>query len=523
VKTPVAIFYDLETSDKSPIGQILNYSFIAVDKNLSPVAECSGDIRFTRLQLPSPEAILKNRVHVTKHQASVSITEREAMASIAQFIAAQIKSFQSDSSVAPQGTKQKLVFIGYNSSKFDLPFLRTSWIRNGMNPYFGGNLLYKDLLLGVRKLSISHPEFPRFAAEGPPRRRPDGEVETPRLSLSLETITHALRLLEGAQSHHSRDDVLLTIKLAKTLQEKFGLDILTYEPFEAGPWLKAPTPGRIFWMFSPNYSLAQDEVEKKGTSERTPLALLEANYRYALFINLERFARGEGRRSIQWFNQAGGALYFGGAAEERESIVSAEGDHMALGALAAKAREELKGITLGNFFSTSTCDIEQDIYRLDMARIGALEKALWGGDTKPLSELKDREAKIVYLRALLAQYRWETGALPNPPESATSQQDARMAGMLRDYALHRYGGKLQLTKSLEGVAVDDAFHASLAQLYARLNACEAEAKTRGAATDLELLQAVREFYEQSEIVQLAGDKLLATPSVTAASLVGEAR
>jgi hypothetical protein len=508
---PIAIFYDLETSDKSPIGQILNYSFIAVDQSLSMVAECSGDVRLSRLQLPSPEAILKNRVNVATLQKTTSTTEREAMARIAEFIGAQIKAAQATNKGNAQYGKQKLIFIGYNSSKFDLPFLRTSWIRSGINPYFNGNLLYRDVLLAVRKLSVSHPDFPRVGAQ---HQSSQDEGLPARLSLSLETVTHALKLLEGAQSHHSRDDVILTIDLAKALRERFGLDVLSYESFEAGAWLKSPSPGRIFWAHSPNYDLSKSQL-----FERTPFALLEANYRYCLLVNLERFAKGEGRRSIQWFNQAGGALYFGGAASEQESISLETGETFALGELAAKAREECKGITLTNFFPTSTCDIEQDIYRLDMPRIGALETALWGGDTKPLSELKDRDAKVVYLRALLAEYRWQGGRIPVPPESAASEQDAKMAKSLKNYALYRYGGKLQMAKSLDGAKEDEAFHPTLTNLFERLTKCKEQASARGASEDLALLAAVQEYYDRSEIVQIAGPELLgqsqADPHATA--------
>lgn len=35
--------------------------------------------------------------------------------------------------------------------------------------------------------------------------------------------------------------------------------------------------------------------------------------------------------------------------------------------LAANAQDEFQGINLSNFFEPTTCDIEQDIYRLDTA------------------------------------------------------------------------------------------------------------------------------------------------------------
>jgi len=81
-----AVFYDLETSDKNPIGQILNYCFILVDSSLQIVDELSGLVKISRLQLPDSGAILANKIDVVDHQRLAADDERTAMGKIHAFL-----------------------------------------------------------------------------------------------------------------------------------------------------------------------------------------------------------------------------------------------------------------------------------------------------------------------------------------------------------------------------------------------------------------------------------------------------
>ena len=188
-----AIFYDLETTDRNCIGQILNYSFILVDDELKPIDEISGLVRISRLQLPEPGAILANRTDVLEHQRVAQDNERLAMQKISDFIWSCIRR-----------AKGAVAFAGYNSSRFDLQYLRTSLIRNGFNPYFDNKLSARDLLHVVQKAYLTSEEL-----RSKVREVRKGEK---KLSLSLETVTRALELLDGVQAHESRADVLLTIR-----------------------------------------------------------------------------------------------------------------------------------------------------------------------------------------------------------------------------------------------------------------------------------------------------------------------
>ena len=213
-----AVFYDLETTSKNTIGQILNYSFILVDDEMKPIGELSGLVKMSRLQLPEPGAILANRTDVVEHQKVAVDNEPTAMKKIEQFISKCIQTAQG-----------AIAFVGYNSSRFDLGYLRTSFIRNGINPYFKGLLSSRDLLHAVQKAYLTSAEF-RDAVQKQCR----GEK---RLSLSLQTVSHALGLLEGVQAHESREDVLLTIRLAVWLKEHCTIDVRSYEAYEAAEYL----------------------------------------------------------------------------------------------------------------------------------------------------------------------------------------------------------------------------------------------------------------------------------------------
>ena len=81
-----AIFYDLETTDKNPIGQILNYCFYEVDRGFNVLNRCTGLIRISPLEIPSPSAVLANRTDVLEHQRQVHARECDAMREASDFI-----------------------------------------------------------------------------------------------------------------------------------------------------------------------------------------------------------------------------------------------------------------------------------------------------------------------------------------------------------------------------------------------------------------------------------------------------
>ena len=166
------VIFDLETSDLNCVGQILNFAFVEVDENFNLKSSLRDKIKICPMQLPMPEAILSNRIDVIEHQKEATETEFSAMCKIYNYIESLCE-------------YEPVRLIGYNSNSFDIHYLRTSLIRNGFNPYFGGQLTYGDLLHAVNRLAVSNDEFLSKL-----KRKDNGKP-----SMSLEPVCRAMGLM----------------------------------------------------------------------------------------------------------------------------------------------------------------------------------------------------------------------------------------------------------------------------------------------------------------------------------------
>jgi hypothetical protein len=161
--------------------------------------------------------------------------------------------------------------------------------------------------------------------------------------------------------------------------------------------------------------------------------------------------------------------------------------------------QQFKDVNLGNYFRKSTCDIEQDIYRLDFDGINALSEAISSGSKKPLDRLSGaqlEDSKILWARYLLTQ-------------EGNSLSDGKFSGILKAYALHRYGGKLQVSKNLSDEPDREAFHPTLLSLFQALRQGLDAAYAASDQVEVGLLTSLERFYRGSEIFQVAGAELLA--------------
>ena len=165
------------------------------DECFSVLEECSGTVALTPLQAPSLGALLANRIRILEHKGER--TERQAALHIHSFL----------KRITEEG---KVAFVGYNSFRFDVPFLRTVLIRNGLNPYFNQGLVYRDLYSLVQFLACTNGEF-----IAPINDKGDR-------TLTLEAVAKSYDLLNGPQTHESRADVILEIALAEFLYKKFN-------------------------------------------------------------------------------------------------------------------------------------------------------------------------------------------------------------------------------------------------------------------------------------------------------------
>lgn len=453
----LSLFYDLETSTSLPLGQILNFCFMLVEEDFSIVEEFSDRVQLSCLELPAPGAILANRVNVEEHAAAELMSEPKAMGEIAEFLTRALE--KAGGSIA---------LIGYNSMRFDLPYLRTSLIRNGFYPYPNG-LLHRDLLHAVRRLRMTDPRFPRCVVQR------EGEE---RLELSLERVSTELGLLEGAQLHESSADVALTVALARTLYQRFGFDVRRVESFDPYPINKPLKCGVVLWQLRPPY----DAPSKRAN--RHPMMLLDVSAAQSLWVDLERFEQGAGRGSIRWMNARSSEFVSDGEVEPSERWRDA----------CDRAQREFSGLKATEFFSRSQCDIERDIYRLDYEGCNALFAVMRGA--RKQKSLPCDDARELFLRYRLRAYQWG------------GPHDPRASEELRKYALYRYGGLANIEKSeplaqYEEGADPRHFHPTFREMVH-----EAEsAMATGSPEDVALLEALLRYYRSCRIYQVAGEEL----------------
>jgi hypothetical protein len=203
------IFYDFETSSRELLGQILSYSFIVTDATYNTIDECSGYIKLNRLQLPEPEAILVNKIDISWLQKNGD-SEYDAALKIHSFLNKLLS------------TGVSWTLVGFNSNQFDLNFLRVLFIRYGLNPYFKGKLKNTDMLHVSQHVAFENESsFPWTLKDS----------DTPYYVFTLEALTKGFDLLKGTQTHDAKEDVLLTIALAKHYKNHYNLSLETFIPF----------------------------------------------------------------------------------------------------------------------------------------------------------------------------------------------------------------------------------------------------------------------------------------------------
>lgn len=448
----IKIFYDLETSSQHFVGQILNYTFIAVDSEYQIISSLSNEIKIKRLELPEVGAILANRINVLEHQENTTETEWEASKAIREYIDGICYEFKN----------QKIQLIGYNSARFDLPFLRTVMIRNGVSPYFSKNLENLDLFHVVQYLSVTNKNFPRL-------NHPDKDES--RLSLKLETLTKAFGLLKGKQTHNSFDDVKLTIDFAEYLENEFDVNLSTFDAYKREASLK---PGAVVNILKPNYDL-----NAKSLYDSDLGVLLFEDYRSSLWLNISKVKQ-ESKNPISYVNRKTGIII------TSSKNISKEEEKEAL-----KYYKKYKGITISDFFKKSTCDIELDIYRLDFDQIDYLHSKIWEENYDSNLSKPSRDAKILLTRYKLNQI------------DDNSFKDSAVFKKFKSYVDYRYGGKLQLWKAIDdNLAKEDKERAYFPKLKSLLTDIKVAKKEKTKKEDQKLILALEKYYLSSPIYEV---------------------
>ncbi len=199
------ILYDFETSSRALIGQIISYAFWVVDERWEPVRRLTGKIRLRPTEFPELDAILITRTQIDLLQREGK-SELDGALEIHRFLSQCIQEYG------------HCILAGYNSSQFDLKFLRTTLIRNGINPYFMGRLSSVDILHYVQHIAITHPdEFPWIS---------QGEYWT----FSLESVSRSHGVLDTAQAHDAEADVHVMRNLIRCIENRYCDPLVDFRP-----------------------------------------------------------------------------------------------------------------------------------------------------------------------------------------------------------------------------------------------------------------------------------------------------
>ena len=153
--------------------------------------------------------------------------------------------------------------VGYNSNQFDLGFLRNLCISHGLNPYFSGKLHNLDLLHYAQSVAFNSPDmFPWVKTES---------ENSSYYSFKLEDLSHGFSLLEGAQTHDARDDVLLTIRLAQILEQLSEVPLHKFQAVSFPTNKDSQLPLSIYLYKTRHYAKDGETPQKWIVNTVTPL------------------------------------------------------------------------------------------------------------------------------------------------------------------------------------------------------------------------------------------------------------
>jgi len=186
------LFYDIETTGlNKAFDQVLQFAAIRTDRRLNEIDRHAVTVKLRSDVIPSPAAILTNRIPVTEFSAG--LCEYEAVEQIHRLM-----------------NQPATTSLGYNTMGFDDEFLRFSFHRNLLPPYthqFKNGCSRMDLF----PITIIYRLYKKDVLSWP---EIDGKP-----SLKLEHLSSANRLVSG-QSHEAIVDVAATVELARRFLKK---------------------------------------------------------------------------------------------------------------------------------------------------------------------------------------------------------------------------------------------------------------------------------------------------------------
>ena len=390
------IFFDLETTSLHRVGQILNFCFICVDKNWKELGSIKGEIQISRLELPDPMAIISTGIDVIEQNKRATLSETQAMKAIDQFLNTWNKA-------------SVTALSGFNSEDFDIPYLRTSFLRSGVYPYahppsLDVMLLARYCLSQQTNLREKYHQY-LITSTG---------SEKPKFSVRLEHLAHFFKLLDRPQAHESEDDVRVTIALAKKFEQEFNTSIFSFEPYQLYQQHNAPkgTP----------HALVRPAKSFSAPTSETVAVLLRVEGKASYWVELEAFQKWK-KLSLdeQKTKMPIRRLKF------VEEVIWANDDYVPNASEITAAKEaytSLSGFSVNELYPPKTCCIEQWMYRLEFPKMKELLEAFKEPKSAPYQTFNDDQ-----------RFLWNRYFLSNMSDQALTSRWS----IFVEYCQHRYG------------------------------------------------------------------------------------
>ena len=190
--TPSYLFYDIETTGlNKAFDQVLQFAAVRTDSQLNEIDRHSIRIRLRPDIIPSPRAIITNRMSMAELNSGTC--EFEAIP--------QIHGLMNE-----PGT----VSLGYNTLGFDDEFMRFSFYRNLLPPYTH-QYLHGCRRMDLLPITIIYRLYKTMVLNWP-------QING-KLSLKLEHLSATNKLIDG-RAHDAMVDVGATLELARIFYKK---------------------------------------------------------------------------------------------------------------------------------------------------------------------------------------------------------------------------------------------------------------------------------------------------------------
>ncbi|AJC48908.1 exodeoxyribonuclease I [Allofrancisella guangzhouensis] len=191
------LFYDLETSGiNNSFDQILQFAAVRTDLNFNEIERFNFFVKLNPDTTPSPMATITHHISIAEAN-SKGISEYQAVRKIHKII-------------NTPGT----ISMGYNTLGFDDEFLRFAFFKNMLPPYthqYKNSCFRADLFPIVACYYL----FFNEALKWPEIVDEEGKE---KVSLKLENLNSVNNLCSDGRAHDAIIDVLVTVELAKKLQ-----------------------------------------------------------------------------------------------------------------------------------------------------------------------------------------------------------------------------------------------------------------------------------------------------------------